>query len=74
VTDGFLRSVAASAGVDATKALAYASSAASQRPLDQANAQAAKLGVNATPTFTIARGNGAPKVVSASDLLAQLNG
>ena len=74
VTDSFLRSVAASAGVNATKALAYANSAQSQRPLDQANAQAARLGVNATPTFTIARGKGSPKVVSASDLLAQLRG
>jgi protein-disulfide isomerase len=68
VTDGFLRSVAAAAGVNAGDALAYAGSAAAQKPLAQANADASRLGIDATPTFTVARGSAAPQVVSAADL------
>jgi hypothetical protein len=43
-------------------------------PLTQANTDAARLGIDATPTFTIRRGNGAPEVVPASDLLTELKG
>jgi protein-disulfide isomerase len=68
VTDGFLRSVASAAGVNAGAALAYADGAAAQQPLATANAEASRLGVTGTPTFTVARGHGAPKVVSAQDL------
>jgi protein-disulfide isomerase len=72
VTDGFLRSVASASGVDAGSALAFAGTAAAQKPLAQASAEAAKLGVNATPTFAVQRGDGPVKVVSASDLPAAL--
>jgi protein-disulfide isomerase len=72
VTDGFVRSVAAASGVDAGSALAFAGTAAAQKPLARASAEAAKLGVNATPTFAVQRGDGPVKVVSASDLPAAL--
>jgi protein-disulfide isomerase len=67
VTDEFLRTVAAAAGVDATKALRDADTAAAQDRLNRANADAQTHGVDATPTFTIARGDGAAKVVPAHD-------
>jgi protein-disulfide isomerase len=67
VTDEFLRSVAAAAGVDATKALQAADTAAAQDRLNRANADAQRLGVEATPTFTLARGEGAPRVLQAHD-------
>jgi protein-disulfide isomerase len=72
VTDGFLRSVASAAGVDANAALAYAGKSASQQPLTRADAEAARLGINGTPTFTVQRGNGAAKVVSADQLLSEI--
>ena len=72
VTDAFLRSVASAAGVDAGAALAYAGTSAAQQPLTQANAEASRLGVTGTPTFAVAHGKGAPKVVSAQDLGAAL--
>jgi len=72
VTDAFLRSVASAAGVNAGAALAYAGTSAAQHPLAQANAQASRLGVTGTPTFAVAHGKGAPKVVSAQDLGAAL--
>jgi protein-disulfide isomerase len=72
VTDAFLRTVAAEAGVNADKALAYAATAKAQKPLTRADADAAKLGVDGTPTFVVQRGNGAPQVVSADGLVAAL--
>ena len=72
VTDAFLRTVAAEAGVNANQALAYAATAKAQKPLTRADAEAAKLGVNGTPTFVVQRGNGAPQVVSADGLVAAL--
>ena len=67
MTDGFLRSVAAAAGVDADAALALADGAAAQERLDRANADAQRLGIGATPTFTLARGGGKPRVLDARD-------
>jgi protein-disulfide isomerase len=72
VTDDFVRSVATASGVDAGAALAYADTAAAQKPLAQASSDATRLGIDGTPRFTVARGNGAPKVVSANDLLTEL--
>ncbi len=72
MTDSFLRSVATAAGVNAGEALAFANTAAAQKPLARATADASRLGVNATPTFTVARGDGAPKVVTAAELEAEL--
>jgi protein-disulfide isomerase len=72
VTDAFVRSVASASGVNAGAALAYANTAAAQKPLTRASADASKLGVDATPTFAVKRGNGPVKVVSANDLAAEL--
>jgi protein-disulfide isomerase len=68
VTDGFLRSVAKVAGVDADKALAAADGEPALRRLERANADATRLGVNSTPTFTVARGDGQPKVIGSGVL------
>jgi protein-disulfide isomerase len=67
VTDDFLRSVAATAGVDADAALAAADGAAAHAQLDRADADAQWLGIDATPTFTVARGSGAPRVLAGHD-------
>ena len=72
VTDSFLRSVATASGVNAGEALAFANTAAAQKPLARATADASRLGINATPTFTVDRGDGAPKVVTAAELEAEL--
>ena len=60
VTDDFLRTVASDSGVNAGKALAYADTAAAQKPLSEANAEASRHGIDATPTFTVQRGDQAP--------------
>jgi protein-disulfide isomerase len=74
VTDAFLRNVAADAGVNASATLKYADTAQSERPLTRANADAGRLGIGGTPTFTVARKSGPVKVVSADGLLAELAG
>jgi protein-disulfide isomerase len=74
VTDAFVRSVAAASGVNAGEALAYSNTAGAQKPLAQASSEAARLGIDGTPTFTIKRGNGPAKVVSADQLIAELAG
>lgn len=68
VTDGFLRSVAAAAGVDADAALRFADSAAAQERLNRASSDAQRLGIDSTPTFTVARGDGKPQVVDAQSV------
>ncbi len=75
VTDDFLTGVAKAAGVDAKQALKYADSDAAQEPLDQADAEAAALKVDSTPSFTVTRGNGAETVVAVGleDLQAKLD-
>jgi protein-disulfide isomerase len=65
VNDEFLRSVAASAGVDAAAALEAADGARAQERLNRANADAQTLGIDSTPTFTVARGDGKPHVLAA---------
>jgi protein-disulfide isomerase len=67
VTDAFLREVAQASGVDAGKALAYARTPAAQEALDQANRDAETLGVNATPTFAVAHGDGRAKVLAGGN-------
>jgi protein-disulfide isomerase len=74
VTDDFLRDVAADAGVDAGAALKYADSTPAERPLTKANEDAARLKIDGTPTFTVQRGDGPVKVVSADQLTAELAG
>ena len=68
VTDDFLRSVAKASGVDADKALDAADGEPALRFLEQANADATRLGVESTPTFTVAEGDGAPKVIGSGVL------
>jgi protein-disulfide isomerase len=67
-TDGFLRSVAKAAGVDAGEALAAADGQAAMRRLERADADAARLGVNSTPTFTVAKAGGEPQVIGSGVL------
>jgi protein-disulfide isomerase len=67
VTDEFLRSVASASGVDAGKALKTADGAVAQDRLNRANSDAQTLGIDSTPTFTIARGDGKPQVLAAHD-------
>jgi protein-disulfide isomerase len=64
VTDSFLTDVANASGVNAKQALAYADTAAAQAPLDQADAEAAALKVDSTPSFTVKKGNGTETVVA----------
>jgi protein-disulfide isomerase len=68
VTDDFLRRVATEAGVDADAALAAADRDFAQRRLERADADAQTLGIDSTPTFTVARGNGAPQRLDADAL------
>jgi protein-disulfide isomerase len=64
VTDGFLTDVANASGVDPKQALAYADTAGAQGSLDQADAEAAGLNIDSTPTFTVKRFGGAETVVA----------
>ena len=67
VTDEFLRSVAAAAGVDARAASEVAAGTGAQKMLDRADADAQALGIDSTPTFTVARGDAKPRVLGAHD-------
>jgi protein-disulfide isomerase len=67
VTDDVLRSVSAAAGVDAGAALAAADSAAAQDAIGRANSDAQARGIDQTPTFTIARGDGKPRALVNPD-------
>ena len=68
VTDGFLRSVAKAARVDAGKALAAADGEPAMRRLEQADADATRLGVGSTPTFTVEKAGGQPRVIGSGVL------
>jgi predicted DsbA family dithiol-disulfide isomerase len=57
--------VAAASGVDADKALAAAGTAQAQERLNRANRDAQTLGIDSTPTFTVARGDGRAQVLAA---------
>ena len=68
VTDAFLRSVAAAAGVDAEAALEFADSAAAQERLNRANADAQRLGIDShADVHRRARGRQAATVLAAHD-------
>lgn len=68
VTDGFVRSVAKAAGVDAGRALAAAGGELAMRRLERATADATRLGVDSTPTFTVAKGDGPARVIGSGVL------
>jgi protein-disulfide isomerase len=74
VTDEFLKSVAATAGVDYSAAKQYADSDA-QTALDTADSDAQAVGADSTPTFTIKRGDGKETVlqVGLGDLSSALD-
>ena len=63
VTDGFLRSVAKAAGADPAKVVA----ATSDQGMATADAEAAKLRVNSTPTFVVTK-NGKTTVIGSGVL------
>jgi protein-disulfide isomerase len=68
VTDDFLRGVAKAAGVDAGAALAQAGSSFASSRLQRADADAARMDVQGTPTITVKRGNGPERTLKASPL------
>jgi protein-disulfide isomerase len=68
VTDEFLRRVAGAAGVDAGEALAQANGDFAARRLDRATAEAARLGVDSTPTLVVSGNGRAPHVLDADPL------
>jgi protein-disulfide isomerase len=68
VTDDFLRTVSKAAGVDAGKALTAADGEFAMRRLERADSDATRLGVNATPTFTVAKAGGQPRVIGSGVL------
>jgi protein-disulfide isomerase len=70
VTDAFLRQISAAAGVNASAALGQADSTFAQGRLSLANSEASKLGIDSTPTFTVARGDG-PATVVGSGVLSE---
>ena len=68
VTDGFLRDVAKAAGVDAGQAIGQADSDFASGRLQRADADAARMNVQGTPTLTVKRSGGAERVLKASPL------
>jgi protein-disulfide isomerase len=68
VTDDFLRGVAKAAGVDASKALGQANSSFASSRLQIADADAARMNVQGTPTLTVKSGNGPERKLKASPL------
>ena len=68
VTDGFLRDVAKASGVDAGQAIGQAESVFASGRLQRADADAARMNVQGTPTLTVKRAGGAERVLKASPL------
>ena len=69
VDDGFIRDVAAQVpGLDADRVLADMDSAAVDRRLARYERRAQQLGVAATPTFYVARRDGAPRKLDIQSL------
>jgi len=68
VTDGFLGDVSKAAGVNASQAIGQADSAFAGGRLERADADAARMNVQGTPTLTVKRGNGPERVMKASPL------
>jgi protein-disulfide isomerase len=68
VTDGMLRETARAAGVDLGPALAGADSDFASDRLQRANDDAARIGVQGTPTLTVRHGSGPERVLAANPL------
>jgi protein-disulfide isomerase len=64
-TPSFLNRIYKAAGVDATKANAFAATDASQEPLAAANTLANRYGVDATPTILVGKRGGTLSAVNA---------
>jgi protein-disulfide isomerase len=71
VTDDFLREVSEAAGVDASKAFAQEDTTFATGRLERANADAARMNVQGTPTLTVKSEGGAERTMKASPLDAQ---
>lgn len=73
-TDGFLKNVATTAGVNADAALEYAGTNEAEQALTTANQAAQAVGADSTPTFTIKKGDGSEQVLltGAGDVSAAL--
>jgi protein-disulfide isomerase len=67
-TDAMLTETARAAGVDPQAALAAAGTDLATKRLDRANADAARMGIQATPTLTVRHGDGEEKVLDANPL------
>lgn len=68
VTDAFLQSTANAAGLDYAKAQEQQDGAAAQQVLDEAQAEAGRLGVQSTPSFLLRTKAGDLRPVEPSDL------
>jgi protein-disulfide isomerase len=68
VTDAFLREVASAAGVDGDAALAQVGSAFASGRLSRANADAARMGIDGTPSLTVRRADGRERPLDADPL------
>jgi protein-disulfide isomerase len=64
-TPSFLNRISTAAGVDPTKASAYAATDASKEPLAAANTLAQRYGVDATPTILVGKRGGELTAVNA---------
>jgi protein-disulfide isomerase len=67
-TDAMLSDTLRAAGADPDAALATAGSGFATQRLERANADAARLGVQGTPTLTVRRGDGPERMLAANPL------
>jgi protein-disulfide isomerase len=67
-TDAMLRDTLRAAGADPDAALAAADGAFATQRLDRANADAQRIGIQATPTLTVRVGDGPERLLAANPL------
>jgi protein-disulfide isomerase len=67
-TDAMLRDTLRAAGADPDAALAAADTAFATERLDRANTDAERMGIQATPTLTVRRGDGPERLLDANPL------
>ena len=68
VTDVYLRRLAGGAGLDVGRAFTDATGEAVSEQLDAAAPQAARFGIDSTPSFVLTRAGGQPQLISPSSL------
>ncbi len=72
VTDAFLRKLAAGVpSLDVERAMRASESEAAARPIAAARAQAQRLGIDSTPSFTVGPTGGQARVLVSADLTAE---